>query len=93
MKKPVLESLSNNAAGLQACNFIKKRLLHRCFPVKYMEFLRTPILKNICDPMLLQRSILICTAKSIERCLYKLNSDLKWVDIFTPIPMKSKSKI
>ena len=46
MKKPVLESLSNNAAGLQACNFIKKRLLHRCFPVKYMEFLRTPIFKT-----------------------------------------------
>ena len=26
-----------------ACNFIKKRLLHRCFPVKFGKFLRTPI--------------------------------------------------
>ena len=35
--------------GLKACNIIKKRLQHRCFPVKYAKFLRTPILKNICE--------------------------------------------
>ena len=34
---------------LQACNFIKKRLQHRCFLVKYAIFLRTTILKNICE--------------------------------------------
>ena len=27
--------------------FIKKRLQHRCFPVKFSKILRTPILKNI----------------------------------------------
>ena len=27
---------------LQACNFIKKRLQHRCFPVKFAKFLRPP---------------------------------------------------
>ena len=32
---------------LQACNFIKKRLQHRCFPVNIAKFLRRPILKNI----------------------------------------------
>ena len=32
----------------QACNFIKKRLKHRCFPVNMAKFSRTPILKNIC---------------------------------------------
>ena len=26
---------------LQACNFIKKRLQHWCFPVKFAKFLRT----------------------------------------------------
>ena len=40
----------NKAWGLQlyskrdsckACNFIKKRLQHRCFPVKFAKFLRT----------------------------------------------------
>ena len=29
---------------LKACNFIKKRLQHRCFPVKFTKFLRTPLL-------------------------------------------------
>ena len=27
--------------GLKACNFIKKRLQHRCFPVNIAKFLRT----------------------------------------------------
>ena len=31
----------------KACNFIKKRLQQRCFPVNIAEFSRTPILKNI----------------------------------------------
>ena len=29
-------------------NFIKKRLQHRCFPVKFVKFLRTPA-KSICS--------------------------------------------
>ena len=42
-KTPVLEeSLFNKVAGLKDCNFIKKRLQHRCFPVKFANFLRTP---------------------------------------------------
>ena len=45
----MLESLSNNVAGVQACNFIKNILLH-CFP---MKFLRAPILKNICERLIL----------------------------------------
>ena len=27
---------------VEACNFINKRLQHRCFSVKFAEFLRTP---------------------------------------------------
>ena len=50
----MLESLSNKDAGLQACNFIKKRLQQRCFPVNIAKFLRTPILKNICERLLLE---------------------------------------
>ena len=45
----MLESLFNKVAGLRACNFIKKRLQHRCFPVKFANLLRTLILKNICE--------------------------------------------
>ena len=47
------KSLFNKVAGLQACNFIKKRLQRRCFPEKLALFLRPPILKNICERLLL----------------------------------------
>ena len=40
-KSSVLESLFNKAAGLRACNSIKKRLQHRLFPEKFAKFLRT----------------------------------------------------
>ena len=49
----MLESLFKNVAGLQACNFIKKTLQHWCFPMYFVKFLRTPILKNICERLLL----------------------------------------
>ena len=38
----------NKVADLQACNFIKKRLQRKCFPVKFAKFLRTPFLQNTC---------------------------------------------
>ena len=37
----------------QACNLIK-RLQHRCFPVNFAKFLRTPIMQNICKQLLLK---------------------------------------
>ena len=49
---PVLESLFNKVAVPKACNFIKKRLQHRCFPVNIAKYLRTPILKNIRQQLL-----------------------------------------
>ena len=39
----MLESVFNKVA------FIKKKLQHWCFPVKFVKFLRTPILKNVCE--------------------------------------------
>ena len=43
------ESLFNKVAANQFCNFTKFRLQHRCFPVKFVKFLRAPILQNICQ--------------------------------------------
>ena len=40
--------LFKKVADLQASNFVKKRLLHRFFPVSIAKFLKTPILKNNC---------------------------------------------
>ena len=42
MKAPVLESLFDKVEDLKACNFMKKRLQHRCFPPKFVELLRKP---------------------------------------------------
>ena len=39
--------------SLQACNFIKKTLQRRYFPVNITKFLTTPILENICKRLLL----------------------------------------
>ena len=43
----------NKVAGLKACNFIKKRLQHGCFLVKFAKLLRAPILKNMCQRLVL----------------------------------------
>ena len=40
-------------AGLKACNLIKKRLQHMCFPVDISKFLEKYILRNICKRLLL----------------------------------------
>ena len=55
----MLEPLFNKAAVGQVCNFIKKRLQHRRFPVNIAKFLRRPNLKNICERLLLQSSFVI----------------------------------
>ena len=39
-KTPVLESVFNKVTGLHACNSIKKRHLHKFFPVNIGKFLR-----------------------------------------------------
>ena len=36
--RPVLQSPFNKLTGFKTCNFIKKRLQHRCFPVKVVKF-------------------------------------------------------
>ena len=46
----------NKVAGLspEACNFIKKRLWRRCFPVNFAKFQRTPFLQNTSGRLLLK---------------------------------------
>ena len=43
----------NQFVVLQVCNFIKKRFQHRCFSVNIAKFLKTHILKKICELLLL----------------------------------------
>ena len=37
---------SNKVAGLRPVTLLKERLWHRCFPVNFAKFLRTPFLRN-----------------------------------------------
>ena len=41
-------------------NYTKKGLRHRCFPLKLAKFLRTPILKNVCERLLQCRCFNTC---------------------------------
>ena len=46
-KTPLLESLFNKVVAQKACNFIKKRLQHRRFPVNIAKRLRTAIFSTL----------------------------------------------
>ena len=62
-KITMLESLWKKIAGIQFCNFIKKRLQDRCLPMKFAKLLRTPGLKKICKRLLL----FMCFSTSVKR--------------------------
>ena len=49
----MLESLFNKVVELQVSNVIKKTFQYSCFSVNIAKFLRTPILKNICERLFL----------------------------------------
>ena len=77
---------------LQACKFIEKRLQHWCFPLHVRKFLRTPILKNISERLLLTILLVqqfICFRMSIynykeklifrwRKCSLKLDYAIEW---------------
>ena len=78
-KTLVLEPLFNKVAGLHACSFIKKRLQHRCFPMNTARFLRTPILRSICERILLnnvQPTTTLITCNSRPE-LFKIKPEIK----------------
>ena len=53
--KHLCQSLSfNKVADLRPATLLKKRLWHRCFPVNFVKFLRTPFLQNTSGRLLLK---------------------------------------
>ena len=50
-------SLFNKVAALRPATLLKKRLWHRCFPVNFTIFLRTPFLQNTSGGLLLVQLI------------------------------------
>ena len=53
-KNPCHNTFLNKVAGLRTATLLKKRLWHRCFPVNFVKFLRTPFLQNTSGRLLLQ---------------------------------------
>ena len=62
--------------SLPLIQFIKKRLQHKCFPVRSAKVLRTPILQNICErllPRIFQKELLNFTSSrflQFNECLW-----------------------
>ena len=48
----MLEFLFNKVAALRPATLLKRRLWHRCFPVNFAKFLRTPFLQNTSGQLL-----------------------------------------
>ena len=65
-KVPVLEVLFDTTAGFQVCNFIKKRLQHKCFHGNFAKFLRTPILKNIYKRVMMDINVLLDKGQNLH---------------------------
>ena len=52
-KRYVPEPFFNKVAGLRSVTSLKMRLRHRWFPVNFVKRLRTSVLKNICEWLVL----------------------------------------
>ena len=73
---------------LQACKFIEKRFQHWCFPLHVRKFLRTPILKNISERLLLIILLLQQLLLFVFGCIFtiiKKNNDLSVKKMVTEI--------
>ena len=72
-KISVLGSLFNKVAELQACNFIKKWLQHRCFPVNTANLLRTFYTEHL-QWLVLQVFYKECCSQKFYKLHYKISS-------------------
>ena len=71
IEKQLCQSLFFNKVGC-LCNFIKKILWHRCFPVNFAKFIWTPILQNISGWLLLALDVKKVDRKKIKRAIFVL---------------------
>ena len=68
------ESLFLMKLQAEACSFIKKRLWHRCVPVNFAKFLRTPFLQNTSRRLLLIVLLSLLSQDVFEKNWIKNNS-------------------
>ena len=71
--KHLCQSLSfNKVAGVRPAILLKKRLWHRCFPVNFAKFLRTPFQQNT------SWRLLLLLHKSVRNCVCWNELELDW---------------
>ena len=58
---------------LQACNFIKQRLQHRCLPVNFAKLLKTSFSQNSSEPLLLLKSFMV-NINNLEVLFYRCST-------------------
>ena len=58
MAKAVTQRCSVQNMFLRHATLLKKRLWHRCFPVNFVKFLRTPFLQKTSGQLLLNKGFL-----------------------------------
>ena len=69
----------NKVAGLRPATLLKKRLWHRCFPVNFVKFLRTPFLQNTFGRLLLK----ILTLSIVFVCRKRIFRNNLIIAVFT----------
>ena len=74
-------SQENTCAMLGPATLLKKRLWHRCFPVNFVKFLRTPFLQNTSGRLLFKREVSHSKRSKIERkySTKESNDSIAWV--------------
>ena len=65
-KTPVLEALFDTIPRFQVCNFIKNRLQHSFFHANFEKLLRTYILKNIYERVILDINVLFDKGQNLH---------------------------
>ena len=67
------------SAGLGPATLLKKRLWHRCFPVNFAKFLRTPFLQNTSSRLLLNQNTLMNWISPNDRKKKKVSSSVRLI--------------
>ena len=86
------ESYFNKIAGLMPATLLKKRLWHRCFPVNFTKFLRTPFFTEHLQWLLLLVVISSLSLDLLKICVDNFKKELSFVSFYFSFLWTIKSK-
>ena len=86
------ESYFNKIAGLMPATLLKKRLWHRCFPVNFTKFLRTPFFTERLQWLLLLVVISSLSLDLLKICVDNFKKELSFISFYFSFQWTIKSK-